>query len=52
MVSILFFLYAVAIDLIVQHIKAILAGSIGITIRRPLRRRTRRQSDSLLARPH
>ena len=42
----------VAINLIVQHIKAILAGTVGIASRPPPVRRTRRQSDSLLARPH
>lgn len=44
----------VAIDLIVQHIKDILAGNIDITKRKAFsrNRRTRRQSDSLLARPH
>ena len=49
------FLLIVAIDLIVQHIKDILDGNIDIVKRkacfRPTRR-TRRQSDSLLARPH
>lgn len=47
------FVNAVAIDLIVQHIKDILAGNIDIR-RKPPRpsRRIRRQSDSLLARPH
>ena len=40
----------VAINLIVQHIKDILAGNVSS---RPERKqRTRRQSDSLLARPH
>lgn len=44
---------AVAIDLIVQHIKDILAGNINIAKRKAFpRRRIRRQSDSLLARPH
>ena len=40
----------VAINLIVQHIKDILAGNVKTKPER--KRRARRQSDSLLARPH
>lgn len=41
----------VAINLIVQHIKDILSGNIDPT-KKPGRKRVRRVSDSLLARPH
>ena len=48
--SSLLLLFIVAINLIVQHIKDILAGNVKTKPER--KRRARKQSDSLLARPH
>ena len=48
----LVFLFQVAINLIVQHIKDILSGKVSHTNHKSVTKRIRRESDSFLSRPH